>query len=126
MTPNTPALPSASTLEVVAWMYTHKTSGASCVSDWRWPDDHGAREFHEEPQLCRLSDAQAEIQALRADARRLDWLEQWHDMTDGGDVGVNTIERTSDGWWSEIGDSEHDTLRAAIDAAVSARGEGGQ
>lgn len=188
MTPNTPALPSASTLEVVAYLVTSLPRGepSLCFEDERgdYGDEDHTPVFE---ALCKVSsgpqtvesctvallkqavqeqpnrdhemlisiqdfqatnprimtpfdywkggiekataDAQAEIQALRADARRLDWLTSQNNcvIQDGGLAGK---------WlcWMDPYDSarnehqtgEYPTARAAIDAAVSATGEGGQ
>lgn len=73
-TPEPLATDTREALPVVAWMYTHKISGANHASDWRWHGVDAARQAHDETALCRLSDAEAEIARLRADAERMDWL----------------------------------------------------
>lgn len=106
-------------LSVVAWLYTHKISGASAASDWRWPATHAAREFHVETHLVRLTDAQsallaqaagkdAELQRLRADAERYRWLRD-----------VSEWEMFEDRWLTKndiYGQGPAD-LDAAIDAS---------
>lgn len=79
--PKEPKLPES--LEVVAWLYTHRVSGASFAADWCWHVNDAAREFHAETQLVRLTDAEsalkardAEIERLRGDAERLDYLQR--------------------------------------------------
>jgi hypothetical protein len=89
----TPKLPEG--LDPVAWLYTHKISGASGASDWRWPATHSAREVHLETPLVRLSDAQAALQALKEDAARYRWLVQckrvpWGAfLVDAHEVGID-------------------------------------
>ena len=73
--PKEPKLPES--LEVVAWRYTHKGSGADCASTWRWSSDWPGRDVHDEDQLVRLTDHEsalkardAEIERQRGDAER--------------------------------------------------------
>ena len=71
-----------------------------------------------------LEDALADLQK---DAKRLDWLEAWHDCSDMTGykykgMGIELVERGSDGWhfagdYKPENSTDYDTLREIIDAA---------
>jgi hypothetical protein len=69
---------------------------------------------------CGSRVGRAEIERLRADAKRLDWLEKH------GLIG-STLWRGVDDWgWLLVGQDElHPTVRDAIDAAMAAQEGGG-